>query len=494
MNPSIEQHAIRVPLSDLLVDIARVDEKHDVTIQELALDSRRIRSGSLFFAMPGSAGDGRNHIQHAIRGGAAAIVYESEGWNQKFEEKIPKVGIRNLRKHIGHIADAFYDRPSSKLHVVGITGTNAKTSCAFFTAQSLEVLAAKCGVVGTLGTGFPRELRAASLTTPDPISLQKELARLAADGAQCVCLEVSSHALDQRRTDGVRFGTVVFTNLSQDHMDYHKCEEHYRASKSRLFTEQDSACAILNVDERFGRELAVRTAAKKFVTYGKSSADVQLVSAESHHRGLSLTIRIGSHAFDVQTSILGSFNAINLTAVSAILHSLNFEISQIRQALSQLTGVPGRMERVSFQAARPSVYIDYAHTPAALEAVLTSVREITRGRLWCIFGCGGDRDQEKRPIMGNIAEKLADEVVLTDDNPRGESPDGIMNEIARGMQNRPAGIHDRRAAIQFALTRSDGYDSVLIAGKGHETTQTYRNKTLAFNDKDVVLDLLESES
>ena len=494
MKLPIEQHRNSVPLSHLLGGIASLGEKHNAMIQELTLDSRKIRSGSLFFAIPGNSEDGRNYIENAIQGGAAAIVYESENWTPRLEGQIPNIGIRNLRNHIGQVADAFYGKPSSKLHVVGITGTNAKTSCAVFTAQSLEVLASKCGIVGTLGAGFHQGLRSASLTTPDPISLHKELAHLSADGAQYVCLEVSSHALDQGRTNGIRFGTVVFTNLSQDHMDYHGCEEHYRASKSKLFTDQGSDCAILNVDEKFGRELALRTTAKRVVTYGKSPADVQLVSAKSHHRGLRMTIKIGEHAADIQSSILGSFNAINLTAVAAILHSLDFDIDQIRQALSQVKAVPGRMERINTQESRVAVFIDYAHTPAAIQTVLTSVREITRGRLWCVFGCGGDRDQEKRPIMGKIAEKLADEVILTDDNPRGESPDGIMRSISLGMRNQPTCIHDRRAAIRYALTHSGKNDSILIAGKGHETTQTYQDRTLVFNDKEVVLDLLRADS
>ncbi len=488
-----KQQTESMRLSDLLGNITILKDKQDVMIEGLCLDSREVKTGSLFFAMPGSRADGREHIKSAIQRGAAAVLYESQTWSEIASNHTPQLGIHDLRKQIGYIADVFYQKPSTKVHVVGITGTNAKTSCAYLTTQALEILGKKSAIVGTLGSGFHSSLRAGSLTTPDPISLHRKLAQLSDEGADYICLEVSSHALDQGRTHGVKFGTVVFTNLSQDHLDYHRTHRHYRDSKAKLFTEYNSRCAILNVDEDLGRELSTKTKNEYVLTYGKRDSDVQLEKAVAHSDGLTATINILGRTITVQSSLLGSFNAINLTTVAAILHSLGFNHCQIEQALSQVKAVPGRMEQIS-SVERPSIYIDYAHTPAALEAALSSLKEFSKGQIWCIFGCGGGRDQKKRSMMGKISEKLSDEVVLTDDNPRNEAPDSIMDAIAQGMKSQPKRIPDRKSAIEFALKNAARCDSILIAGKGHETTQVYRDQSFAFSDKQVVLELLGARS
>ncbi len=483
-----------IRLSCLLSGLHDIRQADDILIDNLCLDSRKVSSGSLFFAVPGTRQDGRDHIGQAMRAGASAVLYETEGWTFDSVDEGRVFGVSNLRRHIGSVADIFYDRPSSQMHVVGITGTNGKSSCAILTAQSLKRLGKSCGVIGTLGYGFPDDLRHSSLTTPDPISLQQDLALFVQQDAQYVCLEVSSHSLDQARNEGVRFGTVVFTNLTRDHLDYHRTEEHYRASKSKLFTESSAACAVLNIDDAFGRSLVDMSIAARIVTYGSGDADVRLLHCATDINGMSLSIRITGRVIDVRSELLGRINATNILAVAAVLHALEFDVEDIERGLTGLKSVPGRMERIPGKAGQSAVFVDYAHTPDGLENALASLRELTEGRLWCVFGCGGNRDDDKRPMMGAIAERYADEVVVTDDNPRDESPERIVRRIMGGMSSEPEVIHERSDAIRYAIDRAAPLDTVLIAGKGHETTQTYRNEIRSFSDRKFAADLLGSEA
>ncbi len=479
-------------LSCLLSGLRDIGQVDDILIDNLCLDSRKASSGSLFFAVPGTRQDGRNHIGQAMQAGASAVLYETEGWTFDNVDEGRIFGVSNLRRHIGPVADIFYDEPSSKMHVVGITGTNGKSTCAMLTAQSLKRLGSSCGVMGTLGNGFPENLRQGSLTTPDPISLQRDLALFVQQDAQYLCLEVSSHSLDQARNEGVRFGTVVFTNITRDHLDYHRTDENYRASKSKLFTESSASCAVLNVDDVFGRSLVDMSTADRIVTYGSGDADIKLVDCAADINGVSLSIGIEEQMIDVRSELLGRINATNILTVAAVLHALEFDAEEIGRGLTGLKSVPGRMERIPGNERQPAVFVDYAHTPDGLENALVSLRELTRGRLWCVFGCGGDRDDEKRPMMGAIAERNADETVVTDDNPRDESPEEIVRRIMEGMSSRPEVIHERSDAIRYAIERAEPQDTVLIAGKGHETTQTYRHEIRSFSDRKFAAELLRS--
>ena len=429
MNPTSNKSRSGQYLSVLLDGIAEVDADRNPLIEEVNLDSRDVRPGSLFFAVPGLNDDGRSHIKSAITAGASAIVYESEGWQIERTDSTPQIGVPGLSRKISAIADVYFRQPSKKVNIVGITGTNGKSSCAVMTAQALESLGHRCGIVGTLGYGFPENLAPIPLTTPDSISLQRYLAQLVNAGAQSICLEVSSHALDQSRTDGVRFGTVVFTNLSQDHLDYHRNMEHYRSAKSKLFTRTDASHAVLNVDDDFGRSLLGRTSAEREVTYGEQNSDIQLVNCSPDDQGLSISIRIHGELIEVRSRLLGRISGINLTAVVAVLHSFGISNQDIEESLHAINPIPGRLERIGGASHLPSVYVDYAHTPDGLQQALNSIREITRGSLWCVFGCGGERDKEKRPLMGTIAERLADRIIVTDDNPETKIPKRLQTTL-----------------------------------------------------------------
>ncbi len=492
MSPRCDSSRRGEYLSVLLDGIAAVDRSQDALIRELCLDSRKVRRGSLFFAIPGLDADGRAYIENAIQAGARAVVYEADGWRVKRRTDVPQIGVPDLNRRISAIADVFFNQPSRKLHVVGITGTNGKSSCALLTAQALETLGHRCGIVGTLGFGFPDNLEPCSLTTPDSISLQRHIARLESEGAQYLCLEVSSHSLDQSRADGVRFGTVVFTNLSRDHLDYHGTMERYRAAKARLFKETPASHAVLNVDDEFGRSLLGRTQALQEISFGQGRADVQLLKCATDDRGLTVSIDLKGERIEVRSALLGRFNGMNLTAAAAMLHSLGIPSHLIESALHSVMPISGRLERVCVEPDQPAVYIDFAHTPEGLRQALSSVREITDGELWCVFGCGGDRDKEKRPLMGMMAERFADRIIVTDDNPRSEPAAAIASDIVSGMQLRPLVEHDRRMAIRLAIAESQPGDSILIAGKGHETEQIIAGRHYPFSDRQVAEEFLRS--
>ncbi len=483
----------KMNLSELLGSATQLDMANDRLIHEICVDSREIGPNSLFIAVPGISSDGRKFIRQAIDAGASAIFFEQGDFIAEPHSSVIQVGMRGLRRKLSIIADRFYGCPSSKIHVIGITGTNGKSTVASLTAQALEKIERKCAIIGTLGSGFPDQLTLTSLTTPDPVSLQRELASALNRGAGYACLEVSSHALDQARTSGVRFSTVVFTNLSQDHLDYHRSEEHYRASKAKLFTESAAKRAVINIDDDFGIELINKSNAESLVTYGKNKrADVQLSNCTVYPHGLELEMVVKSQKIRVNSRLLGRFNSLNLVATAATLHAIGVDASLIEQALSEVEPVTGRLELVSNSSLLPAVYVDYAHTPDGLARVLKSLREVTRGQIWCVFGCGGNRDVAKRPMMGEIAERHSDNVILTDDNPRAENPAQIVGDIKSGMKNNPFVEHNRRQAIYFAISQAQAEDAVLIAGKGHEKKQIYADRSVAFNDREIADEMLRS--
>lgn len=476
-------------LSALLSGFAEIPAENDPTIRGLALDSRQVERDGLFLAVPGLHADGRQFIAGAVARGAIAVAYEA-GKQLPEEQNINAFAVENLRQHIGIIADRFYDSPSRKLRVIGVTGTNGKTTTTHLLSQVLDSPERRCGLMGTLGCGFPGGLDPSQHTTPDAVSVQRQLASFVESGATAVCMEVSSHALDQARVAGVVFDIAVFTNLTRDHLDYHGDMKVYAAAKSKFFEFPQLAAAVINRDDEMGRDLIARLADRiRMVSYGLDGGDVRALTVEPSIEGLQIRAVTPQGEATLRSPLLGRFNASNLLAVLAVLLVAGLPLQEAVVRLSRAQPVAGRMERFG-GGAQPLVVVDYAHTPDALEKALTALREHTRGKLICVFGCGGDRDRGKRPQMGAIAERLADVVILTDDNPRHEEAATIRGEIRAGMQGTPTDVADRASAIRAALAEAGRGDIVLVAGKGHEDYQQIGNVRLSYSDRDTVRALL----
>lgn len=477
-------------LSALLEGIAPVGPEQDCIVRDAALDSRAVSPGTLFLALPGTRHDGRRYIADAIARGAAAVLYEPEGFDPGLLA-VPALGVRGLTARAGTIAARLHGAPSRRLRVVGVTGTNGKTTCSQLLAQALDRPPKRCGVIGTLGYGFPGALESGLHTTPDACLLQRLLADFHAAGAAYVSMEVSSHALAQGRVDEVAFAVAVFTNLSRDHLDYHGNMEAYGAAKARLFRREGLAAAVVNRDDAYGRRLIdIAAGHTRVVTYGLESGDVRAAALECTREGLRLRAATPQGDIEIAAPLLGRFNAANVLAVLATLLALGFGLDDAAARLAQLQPVPGRVERFVAADDRPLVVVDYAHTPDALAQVLEALRAHTRGRLWCVFGCGGDRDRGKRPQMGAIAERLADVVILTDDNPRHESGDAIIRDILDGMRTPARVIRDRRSALAAAIGEAAPGDTVLVAGKGHEDYQQIGDTRRRYSDRATVRALL----
>lgn len=466
---------------------------HDLGIRPSSLtsDSRKVTAGSLFVAYPGDAADGRAYIPQAIANGAGAVLWEAEGFSWPTDLQAVNLPVKDLRKQAGEIADEFYSHPSRALWMVGVTGTNGKTSCTQWLTYCLNSLQRKTAVIGTLGNGFPGELATAINTTPDPIVLHGLLAEYLKQGAVATAMEVSSHGLDQGRVNGVHFDVAVFTNLTRDHLDYHGDMDSYAAAKRRLMEWPGLKLAVLNAEDAYGLTFlqALRSEGRPVLSYGMQSGDVHCTSLDLHETGMQMSVVTPWGEVTLQASVMGRFNAYNLLAVLATLLAMDVPLEAAAQAIATLKPVPGRMEQYGGNA-MPVVVIDYAHTPDALENALQALREQTRGKLWCVFGCGGDRDAGKRPMMGAIASRLADHVVVTSDNPRSENPDTIIADITASMGRNHQIMVDRRAAIAHAIEQAAPGDIVLVAGKGHETYQEIKGVRHAYSDVDVVTTLL----
>ena len=481
-NPSVR-------LSALLAGLIDTPLTDDPPINGLTLDSRSVQPGWLFIAGPGARADGRAYLAGAYGRGAAAAVYEEKGFSSS-ARYTNAIAVKDLREHIGTIADRFHGSPSQRLQVIGVTGTNGKTTATNLLAQVLDTPLARCGLIGTLGSGFPGKLDPSLHTTPDALSVHALMAKFANAGAKSVCMEVSSHALDQARVGGVAFDIAVFTNLTRDHLDYHGDMDAYGAAKAKLFDAPDLKAAVINQDDRFGQALISR-ARVPVMSFGLEGGDVHLRRLTPSIQGLSMTVVTPAGEVEVQSSLLGRFNAANLLAVLAVLLVLDIPLADAAARLAKAQPVAGRMERFGGGDRQPLVVVDYAHTPDALEKVLQALREHTSGRLLCVFGCGGDRDRGKRPQMGRIAEELADVVIVTNDNPRHEDPAAIINEIVAGMQSTPRAVPDRTQAIRTALAEARRGDIVLVAGKGHEDYQEIGDQRFDYSDRDTVRALLK---
>lgn len=461
----------------------------------LAVDSRTLAAGEVFLAYPGVRQDGRNFIPQALARGAAAVLWERSGFQWNDSWRVPSLDVDDLRTLAGHLAHEVYGRPSEKLWTVGVTGTNGKTSCSQWLAQACSDCGARTAVVGTLGTGFPGELDAGRNTTADPVTLHRSLAQLLASGAQGVSLEVTSIGLEQGRVNGVAFGAALFTNLSRDHLDYHGDMESYARAKQRLFETPGLVHAVLNLDDvqgvRLARMLAERDVSRAGFSCFEGVASragleryAEAQSIEVSHKGTVFTVKSSWGEAHIATPLLGRFNVSNLLGVLTTMLVSGVPFDRATTALARLRPVPGRMQRIG-GGGKPLVVVDFAHSPDALEKTLVALRDVANtggGRLVAVFGCGGDRDRGKRPLMGAVASRHADHVVVTSDNPRGEDPAAIIAEIIAGVSGRHEEIEDRRAAIGHAIANSAARDVVLLAGKGHETYQEIAGQRLPFSD------------
>ena len=449
-------------------------------------DSRQVRAGMIFAAYPGEAGDGRDYIAAAIAAGAAAVVWEATDflWSTELAQ-IPNFAVSNLRDALGEIAAAVYGKPSDAMWVIGVTGTNGKTSCTQWIAQSLNVLARKSVVIGTLGNGIPPDLHYTGNTTPDATVVQAVMRDYRELGVTAVAMEVSSHGLDQGRVHGVQFDVAVLTNFSQDHLDYHGDMASYAAVKSKLFVWPNLRYAVLNSDDVLGRKLVSTSSAAKIVTYGFEAADVRGSDLQLSLTGLSMQVDTPWGTGRINSALLGRFNAHNLLATLAALLVSDVPLADALRVLTLVQPVAGRMQTLG-GGNQPLVVVDYAHTPDALEKVLQTLRELNpAGMLWCVFGCGGDRDAGKRPLMGAAASQYADSVMVTSDNPRSEQPQHIIDAIRAGMNGQEMVVIDRALAINGVIAQAQAGDVVLIAGKGHEDYQEVAGVKYPFSDIDV---------
>jgi len=446
-------------------------------------DSRQVQIGALFLAYPGERSDGRNYISQAIRAGAKAVVWEAQDFVWQAGWKVSNASVEGLKQQASIIASEFYKAPSVQLSMIGVTGTNGKTSVSQWIGQCLTLLGKKTAVLGTIGNGFLTSQTAAVNTTPDAILLQSMLADYVRQQADAVVMEVSSHGLDQGRVNGVAFDIAVLTNLSRDHLDYHKTMEAYGEAKQRLLTWDGLGAAIVNVDDAFGSTLASKLNAqdKPCTTYGFETADVRGSDLELHDAGLSMQVVTPQGSSLLTAPVLGRFNAYNVLAVLATLLALKVNLADAVNAIAAIKPVLGRMQQFG-GGDLPLVVVDYAHTPDALDKVLSTLKEQTQGQLICVFGCGGDRDAGKRPLMGSVASKLANLVIVTSDNPRSEEPAAIISAVVSGMQGKFSVEPDRAMAIQLAVQLAKQGDIVLVAGKGHENYQEITGVKQPFDD------------
>ena len=464
-------------------------------LNTLQLDSRKVGPNDVFLALPGVAQHGNKYIAQALAQGAALVLTDDGYYDDTRVVVLPE-----LMQILPALAAQFFQQPARQMQLAGITGTNGKSSTAFFISQLADQLAQKSAVIGTLGYGPTNALQPLPNTTPHYVDIQRILSGSLAQKTKLVAMEVSSHALVQQRVAGLLFDVAVFTNLTRDHLDYHGSMAEYGAAKSLLFTPQHSRAAVINVSDSFGRKLAAQSELPVWV-YGKAedcqgySRYLAYSEVEPTDHGYHLKLSSHSGEFNFALPLLGEFNIQNVLAAMSAMLVLGHDLTTIIAACSQLQPVPGRMEQFRF-AQNFTAVIDYAHTPDALQQALRSLRAHCEGRIWCVFGCGGDRDRGKRPLMGQMAELYADHVIITADNPRSESVNAICDDIAAGVS--PDGRYsiepDRQRAIKLALVSAQAGDIILIAGKGHETEQIIGTERLEYDERAYLRQLVQEMS
>lgn len=453
---------------------------------QLRTDSRQVQLGDAFIAWPGASTDGRAHVPDALARGAVACLVEQQGLEAFDMGAAPVAALAGLKAATGPLAAQWYGQASQQLKVLAVTGTNGKTSTAWWLAHALP----QCAMVGTLGVGVAPHFVSTGMTTPDPVLLQAALAGFVAQGVQHCAMEVSSIGIEEQRLAGVHIDTAIFTNLTQDHLDYHGNMQAYAQAKAALFEWPGLRVAVLNVDDAFGQTLAEQLQQRPGLDLWTVAVErpARLRAVEVHHgaQGLAFTLQEGERRLPMQTALIGQYNISNLLGVLAALRGLGLDLAQAAQLCAHLQPVPGRMQQIAL-ADQPLVAVDYAHTPDALAQALAALRPLARargGRLWCVFGCGGNRDATKRPLMGQAAEQAADVVLVTSDNPRLEAPETIARDILAGMRAGTACVLDRAQAIAQAIAQADARDVLLLAGKGHEDYQDIQGVKRPFSDKE----------
>lgn len=496
---SISRHT-EITLVSLLKGFAVDLSLPDMQITGLTSNSLKVKKGDLFVAQAGLTRHAIDFATDAVNSGAVAVIYDADDLYclQRIpllekQNSVPFIAVADLQQKAGEIASRFYANPTQNFKLIGITGTDGKTSVTHLLVQALNKLHKVAGSVGTLGYGLSNQLKMTQYTTPDAIALQSILFELSLGGCEYVAMEVSSHALDQYRVSGCQFDIAVLTNLGSDHLDYHVDQESYRAAKLRLFEKQGLSGRVLNIDDEFGQSLAAIFKGNKVVRYtadtaNKVQAEVKLHSSCMTAQGIKIIVSIPTGQVEIQTGLIGDFNVENLLSCLSTLLLLGFDRQKIEHSMQGLQPIPGRMEYLPSVNHKAAAVIDFAHTEQALSACLNSLKNYSEGKLICIFGCGGDRDRSKRAKMAAVAEQLADQVIVTDDNPRNESPEQIIRDILSGFINpeRVRIIHDRQTAIETAMAEASEKDLVVIAGKGHEQIQIVGEQKLPFSDRYIV--------
>jgi UDP-N-acetylmuramoyl-L-alanyl-D-glutamate--2,6-diaminopimelate ligase len=497
-------------LSSLLVGLDATMHGPDVEIDAVTIDSRRVRAGVLFAACRGAtlrSRDGHDFVDAALASGASAVLVDESRLPPGVSSRVPFVGARDTRVVAAHLAERVVSNPSRELDVIGITGTNGKTTVTYLVAEALRALGQNAVVFGTLGVGAPDAPRPLGFTTPEAEVLSSTLRALADEGVRSVAMEVSSHALATARVDGIRFRAAAFTNLSQDHLDFHANMAEYLKAKARLFDAllDEHIPAVLPARAVVVDGVTLARARGPTLTWGLGEGDVQARDIEQSATGIRFALVSSGARALVTSRLVGAHNVENLVVAAAVLQTLGHAPADIAKALGVAHGAPGRLERVASVEGGPLVVVDYAHTPDALARVLDTMRAFTTGRLIVVFGCGGDRDRQKRPRMGAEAARRADVVILTSDNPRSEDPGAILDDIEPGVREQgmsPLGagtrgyerITDRAAAIARAIAIAEPHDVVLLAGKGHESTMTIGDAVLPFDDRKVAARALAGEA
>ncbi len=502
---AVKQQPVAKTLGMLLANIIHVPTEYDVEINNLQLDSRQVKQGDVFIAIPGEAGTGLNYIDSAVKAGAVAVLWEAEAnaipfsWfaNNQQAKRVPLIAITNLKLKLGEIVSLFYGNPSKSLNIVAVTGTNGKTSCVNFIAQALDKKQS-CGLIGTLGVGIYPDIVAGSHTTPDVVTMHKTLANFIEMNAKFAAVEVSSHALAQGRVDNIQFDVAIFTNLTQDHLDYHGTMENYLKEKTRLFQMPGLKTAIVNVNDSYGQAILKSTITENIITYGLdasiNSPDIYATDIQYSANKTDFTLNTKQGSVFITSPLAGDFNVSNLLAVSAYLQLQGYSLDEIAERISIIKPVAGRMQKINMPG-YPVVIVDYAHTPDALKQVLKTLHKQFKNNLTCVFGCGGERDMGKRFQMGGVADTYADLIVLTNDNPRNESAEEIIKQISQGINDTAKIIVelDRKKAIETAIKKTATQGCVLVAGKGHENYQIITNEKFEFNDMSVVKEVLSEK-
>ena len=472
-------------LKDLLHGIT---DAPPIKYNNICDDSRYVNKGTVFFAVKGLSSDGCDFIESAISSGACAVVYEPPYDLSNIETSIPIIAVEDLKLEIPNIVSRHYESSINEMSIIGVTGTNGKTTVSWLIHQGFKKIGYKSGYIGTLGYGL-ENLNLNELTTPSCMKLHKILSEFQNSGVEYVVMEISSHAIDQRRIEGINFNSVIFTNLSRDHIDYHGNMENYGETKAKLFLERQSKIKIININDSFGRSLIERVDEEVISTSIEpvnidKDKFISVTKYETNGSGFDIDLKSSWGTFKTHVPLLGTFNIENVIQTIALFLSLGFSLSKIQIIIEGMKAPSGRMESVDVDNNHllPKVLVDFSHTPDALKLSLQSIRDHYDGKIWCVFGCGGDRDRGKRKMMGNIAERYADYVIVTSDNPRNENPEKIISDILEGISSEVETIVSREEAINFAIMKANKNEIILIAGKGHESYQKIGEETLKFSD------------